>query len=163
MVGGNVPEPFAFTGFAPFEAAGAAGHAAENLGHVSGMQHDQPHAFKHPALNAVNDFILHFIMRAVSPPEQNIGIGKDFFGKSVFRFIQSGAADLHIVCKDALSDGVVYTVGIDGGDMGFILFVPELVPDGNSDFLHDFLQMVAIFLCFNYYTSAGYQMQTANT
>ena len=56
---------------------------AEDLREVAGMQHDQPHAFPDTLLHPVNDFIPHFAMNLVAPPDQHISVFQALLGQAM--------------------------------------------------------------------------------
>src|SRR4051812_42153348 len=87
------PEAFFFARFTPFEVASCSHEALENLREVTGVQDDQTHAFKNTLMDFGDDLVFDVIMRHVSPPDQDVGFGKDFIGEAMFRLIKGGGAD----------------------------------------------------------------------
>lgn len=117
VTGVDVPQAFFLALLAPFQAAGGAEQATQNLRVVTGMQHDQPHALLDALLHAVHDRILDGLMRHVPPPGHRIGLAQHLFGQPVLGLVKRGdarrdAVRLGSVCP--LEDTATFVQGATG-------------------------------------------------
>ena len=62
----------------------------------AGVVHDQSHAIQNPRVNALDDLVFHVIVGHVPPPAEDIGLGENGFGQTMFGFIEGGGADLEV-------------------------------------------------------------------
>ena len=75
-------------------------------------------------------------MRHVPPPEQHIGVVQHFIGQAVGRVIQRDGAHGEVgVRLQPLGDRAVDPLRVDRGDLGVLLFMAPLVPDGDTDWV----------------------------
>ena len=74
------------------------------------------------------DLVGYFVVRAVSPPDENVGVVKDFLRQTVFRHIEGRGADVvFFVASEHFGYGAVDSAGVYFGDPAGALmdvFVP---------------------------------------
>ena len=125
---------------APAQRAVRAEHAAEDLGVVAGVQDDEAHALQDAFLDAVDERVLDLVVAAVAPPEEHVGLLQQVLREPLLRHVEGDGRDLEIVGGEALGEGVVDAVGVEGADQvgpgAFLLLVDVLVPDGDADLAH---------------------------
>ena len=90
---GGVHHPEAFlltvlTVFSPLQKATCAHETHKWLGHVTGVQYDESHAFKHALLYPCGILVCDLVVRGVSPPGHYIGVIQDIVTESLFRAFQ---------------------------------------------------------------------------
>ena len=94
------------------------------------MPHDQTHAFQHPPAHVADDFVGHFAVGHVAPPDQHVGVLQAFRRKSVVRLVEGGGGDCEIRLRaEKPGDRLVDAVRIDRGDFRVGFLVAELAPD----------------------------------
>ena len=134
VVGGKVPDAFFLGNLAPLQGAVGAHHAAENLGEVSGVKDDEPHALKNPLLHAVHDFVLDLAVGHVAPPVQDVGVVEHLLGQPVLGLVQRGVTGLKAArLLQRRADGAVQAVGINFLDALVRFLVPKLVPQSSAN------------------------------
>ncbi|MPM86493.1 hypothetical protein SDC9_133582 [bioreactor metagenome] len=139
MRGGNIPKSFFFGDFAPFERAAATGDRLEDFGKMTGMEHDQAHAFLNALQYFGDDFIADFAMGTMPPPDQHVGGLDDLVAQAVIGLVKGRGADLEVGGGNAGFDCAVDAFGVELPDGRDFLFVTEFVPDCDSDFFHESL------------------------
>ncbi len=110
------PDAFVFPGFAPLEIAGRAHEPLENPRKVTRMQDDQPHPFEDAPLDAVDDCIGHLSVSDVTPPCQHVRRGEDRVGQPVLRLVERCGSHLEATLAQAVRDGRVDPIRVDGAD-----------------------------------------------
>src|SRR5450756_2052085 len=65
MAGRDAPDALLFAHLAPGERTVRPHQLFKDLGEVSGMEYDQPHAGEHALLDALHDLVLNLVMRDV--------------------------------------------------------------------------------------------------
>src|SRR6478735_1680789 len=66
------PDPFAFPGLTPLEAAGRAHQASEDPREVARMEDDEAHPVEDPRVDAIEDLVGDIVMRHVAPPGEDV-------------------------------------------------------------------------------------------
>src|SRR5690606_37985867 len=82
------PQSLFLVGFAPRERTRGAHQSTEDFRIVRRVQHDEPHAFEHALLHAIDDFVLHFVVSHVPPPRKHIRFREAFLRQSVITLLQ---------------------------------------------------------------------------
>ena len=95
---------------------------------MPGMQDDQSHAVKHAVLHPYGDLVGYFVVRAVTPPDEDVGVVEDFLRQAVFRHIEGRGADVvFFVASERFGYCAVDAAGVYFGDPAGALmdvFVP---------------------------------------
>ncbi len=137
----DAPDALQFPDLPPVQFAAGAVQLAEDLGHMSRVHHQQPHAVPHALAHPRHDGVIYLVVRRVSPPEQHVRGIQHILREAVFRLLQRGGADHEIRRGQTFGKAAVDTAGIKLSDRRLLLFVNILVPDCDSDggscFLHD--------------------------
>ncbi|AFC33426.1 hypothetical protein PM3016_6822 [Paenibacillus mucilaginosus 3016] len=97
------------------------------------MQHDQAHPVQDAVLDALHDFVAHFVVRDMAPPEEDVGVVEHFLGQAVFRLIEGGIRNFHLVAQP-FADRGMNAVRVDGADFLIFLLMTEFVPDRHTQF-----------------------------
>ena len=102
---------------------------------VSGMKEYSSHSGKNSFLNQSGYVIGNALMRHMSPPDDNVGIIKNFLGDSaVFILFEPCVAYFKLlVLAEKLTDTLVNSLGIDLSDSFFLKLMNVFVPNKNSD------------------------------
>ena len=129
------PEALHVPVLAPAEHVRArAEQAGEGLGGVRGVQGDEAHAVVDALADLGYHLVGNLLVRHVSPPEQDVGVVQDLVRQAVLGLVQRGGAHGHVlVLGKEVGDGAVDAVGVDGRNLGHLLFVAELVPNSNAN------------------------------
>ena len=129
------PEALHVPVLAPAEHVRArAEQAGEGLGGVRGVQGDEAHAVVDALADLGHHLVGNLLVRHVSPPEQDVGVVQDLVRQAVLGLVQRGGAHGHVlVLGKEVGDGAVDAVGVDGRNLGHLLFVAELVPNSNAN------------------------------
>src|SRR5262249_39607181 len=77
MAGCYDPDALFLADLAPGQIARRSHQPAKYFGMMARMEDDEPHAVEHSLLYPVDDPIFDLAVRHVSPPGQNVGVGKD--------------------------------------------------------------------------------------
>ena len=134
MTGVAIPKDLLVVALAPFEVVGICSHQlAEDLRCMSRVKNNKTHTLHNSAVDLVNDLVGNFFVSAMSPPKENVGLGKNLVGKSVFRLIQNGSSNLKALCKKIFGNSGVHTVGIYLFE-DFFSFVSVFIPNSNIHF-----------------------------
>src|SRR5690349_7079355 len=84
-------------------------------------------------MHALDDLIGDGVMRIVSPPRQDVGLGERILGQAVLWFFESGGPDADVLAElaaQAIGDGAMHSLWVDALDRLVTTFVNVLVPDG---------------------------------
>ena len=95
-----------------------------------------PMPLQHVLVHAVDDLVVDPVVRHVTPPGEDVGVGEDLFGEPVLRVVESDRAHLDSIAElraDAGGDRAVHAVRIERSDLGIPLLVLGLPPDGHAD------------------------------
>src|SRR5437773_3761144 len=96
------------------------------------VQRDKTHSLPDAHQEALDDFVLHFPMRGVPPPNEYVGIFQNVFGQSVLRILQRGCAHVElVVLGNAIGDGHVHSFRIDFVHKWVLAFMHVFTPDGD--------------------------------
>ncbi|MNN23667.1 hypothetical protein D3C81_1370720 [compost metagenome] len=136
----HVPNAAVFAVFPPFEITGSAHEFLEYFREMSRMQHNKTHAFKNPFMHAIHDFIPHFIMRHMSPPDQDIGVLQYFFRQAMLRFVQSRCLHLELVFAQELRQLPMDALRIHVLNGLVCFLMPKFVPYGYLN--HGYLSLI---------------------
>jgi hypothetical protein len=125
----------AFLGFfAPREGARCSHETLERLREVARVQGDETHAIEDPVLYLIDDVVLHLVVRAMPPPDQDVGLVKNIAPEAVLFLVESRGLDIHVrLFFQEISNRVVNSLGIDRLDEARLDLVAILVPDGYLD------------------------------
>src|SRR5712692_2053293 len=96
------------------------------------MQHDQSHAIQDVLLHTVYDVILHFVVKDMSPPDQNIGLVQYVLAETVIWFVKSSRADDKAAFPQCARDHIVHPVRVNLLHFVMSLFVSVFIPYGNA-------------------------------
>ena len=105
------------------------------------MQHNQTHTFKDPLLHARGHGIIHFLVRGVAPPGQNVCPFQDFFGKPMLRLAERSSSDQEFtVTLQRFRERSVNPLRINAPDFRVVSFVNEFVPNRYADGVHRLIE-----------------------
>jgi hypothetical protein len=129
----DAPDALELADLAPVQLAAGAVEGAEDLGHVAGVHHQQPHAVPHALPHALHDGVVHPVVRGVSPPEQDVGLGEHVLREPVLRLFQRGGADRQVGRRQLVGQRAVQPLRIELGHRRLLPLMDVLVPDGDAD------------------------------
>ncbi|MMZ60509.1 hypothetical protein D1872_226080 [compost metagenome] len=93
----NDPDPLFFPVIPPFQRSGVRSHqAAENLGGMPRVKHNQSHAVQHLLPDPLDDRIADFVMRHMAPPEQHVRLLQHLVRQPMLRLIQHRGSNFQI-------------------------------------------------------------------
>lgn len=136
MRGIHAPDAFPFLRLAPVKFPARAVQLAEHFGHMRGMETDQPHPLPYVLNHTPDNLIPDLAVSAMPPPQQDIRIPQDGFGKPVFPVLpECRKANLEIRMRNSPRNCFMKSAGIHLRS-GFIrILMDELIPDRNLDFI----------------------------
>ena len=98
------------------------------------MEHDEAHALPDALLHALGDGVIDEVVRRMAPPDEHVGLVQLRLGHAVLGILQGHSGGLDVaVFREQLCDLAVHAVRIVGGNVGVLLLVDVLAPDGNPD------------------------------
>ena len=125
-------DPDAFTGMiTPLQVTGGAHELSEDLGVVAGMENHETHTAENSCLYAVNDFVAYSGVTHMSPPNENVGVCKDFFCQAVLFHVERGGTYLNIVTFENGFQITVNAARVDFGNERIAFFVKIFIPNRN--------------------------------
>ena len=100
---------------------------------MGGVEGDETHALEHAGFDLGDDGILDVAVGHVTPPDEDIGVGEDGVGETVFGLVEPGGAhgEVGVRAKET-GDGFVHALRVEGGDLGVLFLVAEFAPDGDA-------------------------------
>ena len=128
------PKDLAVIRLTPGEVTGGAEESLEWLGMVGGVKEDGAHTFEDGVAHHGGDLIGDIPVLHVPPPDEDIGLGEDFFGDTAILVIQCGGADDDIVFgTEKVGDGLMDAVRVHllGFAEGFLVI--EFIPNKYAD------------------------------
>ena len=99
------------------------------------MQGHQPHTLPDPLLHPLDDGVAHPLVSCVSPPGQDVRLGENFVGQSMFRLIQRCDADSHFTAElplECIGPDCMHSLRINLSHRFDQAFVNELIPEGDT-------------------------------
>ena len=131
---------------------------------MAGMENDQPHAAADPGTDFLHQSVIHPVMGAVTPPDEDVGIVQHFIRQSLCRHIKSGCADFKIIGGEVIFQTLVNPLRIRLADIiaqcTLFLFVNVFVPDSDFDLAHNNLLNIVMTHCLRVIYTLNPGMQT---
>ena len=63
------------------------------------MQDNQAHSVEDPLPDPLDDGVIHLMVRPVAPPEEDVGPLQHVPGKTLFRHLHGGRADIELALQ----------------------------------------------------------------
>ncbi len=116
------------------------------------MECDEAHAAEGDALvDAGDDCVVYFVVMAMPPPDEDIGLSESFGGEAVLGLVEGGDVGGDVLVAQMIGNGCVNTVRVDGLYGRVSLLLAVFVPDGNGwlSVYHAMLRYVILhkFIC----------------
>ena len=129
MIRVNTPQNFLFVCDTPFQIAAGTHQLLERFGEVSGVQHDQSHAFLNTSYNGFSNIIINEVVCSVSPPQHNIGRVQNGFCQTMLILIQCCCAAGEPFFGQSVCKYFVNSIRVYSFDVVADLLMYKLIPD----------------------------------